>query len=262
MHIGFDFDPEHKYWGEYVGAGREIYRGHEELVRASIDSMMDMNGLVKAEDILKSWFPSVNADIFLSHSHSDEKVVLGFAGWLHREMGVKAFIDSAVWGYSDVLLKQMDEYAKFPDSDMYNYSKRNRTTSHVHMMLSTALADMIDRCECVIFMNTENSFKASDYIDGVGETGSPWIYHEMMMSRIVRRRELSAHRGRRFKGAMDAALESLDEARDINISYPLNTLHLTKLDARGIERWGACGRKGHDALDALYFMSRSGACYG
>lgn len=44
-----------------------------------------------------SWFPQIKADVFISHSHSDEKLAIIFAGWLYNAFGLTAFIDSCVW---------------------------------------------------------------------------------------------------------------------------------------------------------------------
>lgn len=44
----------------------------------------------------------------------------------------------------------------------YDYNLRNYTTSHVHMMLATALTEMIDNTECIMFYNTPNSVLLAD----------------------------------------------------------------------------------------------------
>lgn len=51
------------------------------------------------------WFPKINADIFLSHSHKDEKLIIAFAGWLKDTFNLDVFIDSCIWGYSNDLQK-------------------------------------------------------------------------------------------------------------------------------------------------------------
>ena len=58
------------------------------------------------------------------------------------------------------------------------------------MMLSTALTEMIDKCECVIFYNTPNSISIASEIskqkNGDSTTLSPWIYHELSMTSMLR----------------------------------------------------------------------------
>jgi len=48
------------------------------------------------------------------------------------------------------------------DGKIYDYELRNYTTSHVHMMLSTALTEMIDNTECIMFYNTSLSVSLVD----------------------------------------------------------------------------------------------------
>ena len=64
-------------------------------------------------------------------------------------------------------------------------------TSHVHMMLDTALTEMIDNTECIMFYNTPNSVLLADDLQKIKNekkkvTLSPWIYHELAMTSLVR----------------------------------------------------------------------------
>ena len=69
-------------------------------------------------------------------------------------------------GYCDDLLRQIDnEHCKKEDGKTYDYNLRNYTTSHVHMMLSTALTEMIDKTECIMFYNTPNSVSLADDLE-------------------------------------------------------------------------------------------------
>ena len=61
-----------------------------------------INGIADGTRLGKEWFPEIEADIFISHSHADEKLAKGLAGWLHSTFGLNCFIDSCVWGYSDI----------------------------------------------------------------------------------------------------------------------------------------------------------------
>ena len=106
--------------------------------------------------IQNDWFGQVKADIFLSHAHRDEKLVVSLAGWYKEECNVQAFVDSHIWGYANDLLKKIDnKYSRLQyndeDTAAYSYKKRNESTSHVHIMLNTALEQMIDKCECLFF---------------------------------------------------------------------------------------------------------------
>lgn len=177
-------------WNDLVSSGRSDFENRQKLVECDLKKFTNPDGSLQAEEIINSWFPSMNADIFVSHSHKDEDLVLGLAGWLKKNFGLTTFIDSVVWGYSDTLLKIIDnKYCKNKGSSTYNYEKRNRSTSHVHMMLSTALMQMIDRCEMFLFIETHNSFELLEYFNSSGETESPWIYSELSLVSKLRENE-------------------------------------------------------------------------
>ena len=158
-------------WEEYYNKGLKVYSAHKQKIKASLDKYLSIDGELKASEIEKDWFPSFKADVFLSHSHKDEKDVIALAGLLN-DMGLTAFIDSCVWGYADDLLRQIDnEYcvSKMNSDgsvDTYNYQRRNQSTAHVHMMLNGALMKMMDNTECLIVLNTPNSLKAKDILNG------------------------------------------------------------------------------------------------
>nr|MBK7064154.1 hypothetical protein [Deltaproteobacteria bacterium] len=68
---------------------------------------------------------------------------------MEKTFGLTAFVDSSVWGDANELLAEIDNrFCWSDDRRTYDYRKRNNSTSHVHMMLATALSVMIDRCEC------------------------------------------------------------------------------------------------------------------
>ena len=176
--------PEGNLNDEYKQYIIEQKRITEEKTHKIIDQYLLNDGTLDASAMESDWFPEVDADIFLSHSHADEKAIIDIAGFLFKECGLKCFIDSMVWGYADKLLKQIDEKYCIKSRDekgnkIYSYENRNRTTAQVHLMLQGALAKMIDRCECLVFVNTPQSLKMSDVqVDSM--TASPWIYSELL----------------------------------------------------------------------------------
>ena len=170
----------------------------DEKSRQSIDKYLLKDGSLSATAIEKDWFLGVDARFFLSHSHADETAVINLAGFLSKELGITSFIDSTVWGYADNLLKQIDEKYCLKAHDVngnstYSYEKRNRTTAQVHLLLQGALAKMIDRCECLIFVNSPKSLKVSN-IEEETSTGSPWIYSEILMASTFPIRPLAEYR--------------------------------------------------------------------
>ncbi|CRM90433.1 hypothetical protein [Pseudomonas sp. 22 E 5] len=256
MHARFNLDPQSTNWMKYLSAGKSIHSANKTIVESDLGKLKNAKGVLEADKIIGSWFPSIQASVFLSHSHKDEDMVIGLAGWLKETFGIESFIDSAVWGYSDKLLRLIDdEYCKNPSEETYVYSKRNRSTSHVHMMLSTALMGMIDQCECIMFVNTPRSFKPDDYFKTQGETESPWIYSEIAMTRMLRQKSPQEHRSQHAFDSVSASLEHLRESRELSVNYPTDLLHLTPLSPADLEDWSKSEsgrRRKAMALDSLY----------
>lgn len=231
----------HSYnWDYLVSTGRSQFDEIKTSVERGLTTFTNPDGSLQADDIINNWFPSINADVFISHSYKDEEYVLGLAGWLKTHFGLNSFIDSVVWGYSDELLKKIDnKYCKSRNGDTYDYQKRNRSTSHVHMMLSTALMNMIDRCEVFIFVETQNSFTPSEYFDSDGETESPWIYSELSLAHKLR-----LNKPERLKS--NVAVETYDsvelsESRDLRIIYSANISNLIPLTYSTLIEWESRG---------------------
>ena len=176
-------------------------------------------------------------------------MALGLSGFLHAHFGITSFVDSSIWGYSDELLRLLDDaYCYNASTSTYSYRRRNRSTSHVHIMLSIALMKMIDGCECVMFVDTPHSISPKKYINDGDKTASPWIYSEISMTNLVRRKTLSQHRGLQIKSARvkDSLAESFQVQYDVDLS------HLIPLTATKFAKWKECSKKGTGALDALY----------
>jgi len=233
----------------YINIGKSIHKDHKAQVRQKLDSFKSSNGNLVASEIIAGWFPPIRADVFLSHSHKDEDAVFWLSGFLYLKFGLTSFIDSSIWGYSDDLLKLLDDaYCYKEITNTYSYSMRNRSTSHVHIMLSIALMKMIDSCECIMFVDTPHSISPKKYINSGDETDSPWIYSEISMTSLVRRKTPFKHRSLFAKSAraMDSMVESLQ------IQYDLDLNHLIPLTGTQFAEWEQCGEKGAKALDALY----------
>lgn len=177
---------------KHLESGKKIYENHEAIATKSFKEFIYDNGHIDGSAMKSNWFQIKDVDVFISHSHQDITKVKAFAGWLYDEFNLTAFVDSCVWGYCDDLLRQIDnEHCKKEDGKTYDYNLRNYTTSHVHMMLSTALTEMIDKTECIMFYNTPNSVSLADDLETLKNekrkvTLSPWIYHELAATSFVR----------------------------------------------------------------------------
>ena len=131
----------------------------------------------------------------------------------------------------------------------FDYQKRNRSTSHVHMMLSAALAKVMDRAECIIFLNTPNSIVTEDFItSGKVMTASPWIYNELLLTRLLK----SSPPRRILEEAMT---KSISNEQFPPFHFSADVDHLTSLSASAVKAWLNCGKTGTHALDSLYDIS-------
>lgn len=182
-----------KELNRHIKSGKEIYNRHGKEAKSALKDFIYDNEHIDGTSMKNNWFQMEDVDVFISHSHQDINKVQAFAGWLYDEFQLQTFIDSCVWGYCDELLKQIDDiYCKKKADKTYDYNLRNYTTSHVHIMLSTALTEMIDRTECIMFYNTPNSISFRDDLDILRKekkkvTLSPWIYHELAMTSMIRK---------------------------------------------------------------------------
>ena len=136
---------------EWHKIGNELYNANRKHIITKLESFISEDGFLDGSEMQDNWFPQIEADIFISHSHYDEKAAVSFAGWLYKNFRIKSFIDSCIWGYSNDLLKILDNrYCLNPSGETYSYQKRNYSTSHIHMMLSTALMMMINKTDAMM----------------------------------------------------------------------------------------------------------------
>ncbi|KAA0787951.1 hypothetical protein EXW45_05645 [Bacillus wiedmannii] len=246
MFAGFNLITENQFQ-DYQQIGDKVFNDAKQNFIRELENHIDEEGNIDGESLQSMWFPQIKSDIFISHSHKDANIAKGLAGWLHEKFGLSVFIDSCVWGYSLELLKQIDEkYCLSEDKKMYDYNKRNYSTSHVHMMLSTALTMMMDEAECVIFLNTPNALSTKDIVH---KTESPWIFYETVMTRLLRHKNLSEYRQSIIKKST-----VFNEQQSLNVKYNVCLDHLRELHQSELAGWiGAFGNaRGEHPLDILY----------
>lgn len=253
MFVGFNTHiSEPGIFSSFEEHGIGLFNNQKAEVRSDLDSYILNDCYLEAAQIEENWFPSIDADVFISHSHRDQKLAIGLAGWFHEIFGITSFIDSCVWGYVDDLLKKIDERycvsKRKPNGtvETYDYSRRNQSTAHVHMILNTALQKMIDKTECLMFLNTPNSLLIGDVIDG-SATASPWIYSELTFSRLCQKKKLSEYRQELMHGA-------IHEFAELRVKYDVCLTHLEDLKYNDLyQLWvNSKQKRPHDALDDLY----------
>lgn len=197
----------------------------------------DING----SSLQEEWFPEVEADIFISHSHKDKDCALALAGWLDENFGLKCFIDANIWGYAeelkDKLNDQYSEKCKYEAGYLYNYRSCNQVSSHVDNMLMMALQNMIDKTETTFLLNTDSSVTIDEGTK-ISKTYSPWIYSEMMCTKIVRKKPLLEYRK-----CSEMVLKHFEEGADrtlnkqLPIYYELSLSQLTSLNKKDLRNW-------------------------
>lgn len=228
-----DFESCKSFWENSLKEEdrEQLKEGLENYVKTE-----ELNGT----EIQNDWFPDIDADIFISHSHKDKELAQAFAGWIKKTFNLTCFIDSDVWGYVDDLLTGMND--QFSDRRLegdhvlYNYQSCNKVAEHVHMMLSAALQKMIDKAEAVILLNTDNSIQVN-CDNKMNASYSPWIYSEILFTSAVRRTPLIVYRRyavlehaiREEKGVLAFA--------QLNILYEVSLDHLKVLTEDDLREW-------------------------
>lgn len=232
------------YESYYLTTGRTSNEATKKIIR---DKILSGRWVIDGADTESDWFPQVKSHVFISHSHQDEKAALMLAGVLKSKLGIESFVDSAAWGNYEDLAKVIYEKARI----RYNYLSyeqseklKDSARTHAHCMLTKSLIQMMDRCECLLFLGTPSSMNMSN-VSFTAETYSPWIYNEIEASRVLRRYK--------YPRGLVASNESvvcnaMDEAPSINVRYPLSLNHLIKLDLVDLFAWIATARSKVDML--------------
>jgi len=255
MFIGYNLKSED--WVEYAykNIGNTIYSNTRKEIRTSIEKYVDKDGNINATMMQDEWFPKLDKRVFLSHSSKDKELALTIAGYLEQELGVSVFIDSCVWGFCDELLKKIDNrYCYNERTKNYSYESRNYSTSHVHNMLSTALLSMLDQCECIFFLNTDNSITKDDVFK---KTSSPWIYNEIKMIEYIRKIEPSRlQKSILPENFMEHRADTAQKSIFPKFLYNVNIDNLIEIDKDFLLKWKEIKTSSSDhSLDVLYKMT-------
>ena len=244
MYKGYHFSMANELLPHYFLRAEEykrIGRAQKEVAQKVIQEKILSGKWVIAGDKTESeWFPQLKKHVFISHSHKDEDAALLVAGLLKDRLGIDAFVDSAAWGCYRGLAKCLYEVAKrgYPNiTSQQDTQLRMSATEHAHCMLSKSLIQMMDRCECLMFLDTPASVGLHNINIAGSSTFSPWIYTEIEASRVLRRYMYP-------RSMLKAANESLrsfamDEAPRVQVVYPLNLEHLETLAPRMFAQWVA-----------------------
>lgn len=170
----------------YYINGLKIYERVKKCALSNLEEIIQED-IIDGDKLQNMWFPDEffykENYVFISHSHNDEETAIKLAGYLYEKFRIKSFIDSCVWQHMDILNKQLNNCTKDKYNNCYGCecSEFSYNISHVHMMLASALMKMIDKCECMFFLNTSSSINLND------KTESPWIYYELNIASIIQK---------------------------------------------------------------------------
>lgn len=235
MFQGFNIENLHfdNGFDSFYYKGCSLYDKMSSDVQEKLSFLEDKECILDADKIQSDWFPNIKTDVFISHSHADEKLAIAFAGWLNENFGLRSFIDSCLWGYCDKLLRSIDNnFCENIDGKTYNYKSRNASTSVVHMILMNALTKMMDKTECLMFLNTPNSIVFKNSI--TPKTYSPWIFGEIETSRYIRR--IIPDRLKTKIKDSTKYFSTLNES-ELKVAFPANTNHLINLSCDELNDW-------------------------
>ena len=255
MYRGFSLSLPSGSYSFYYEVGLNVTADLKKQIHSDLDRFLSPDGVIDGSKLKQNWFPSVSTNVFISHSHRDETDAIALAGYLSTTFGLTSFIDSCIWGYANDLLWKIDNrFCRNSAGEAFSYEKRNNSTGHVHMILSTALSEMIDKSECLFFLNTPNSISTAGEIQS--GTKSPWIYSEIAMSHIIRKKVPERFNQIKTKAfSAGGVLESFNK-RELEVEYKLSLDHLQDMDISHLEKWERNRQLIHmitsNSLDGLY----------
>lgn len=252
MYRAFDVNLVHEqYWSKFS----KFYDYNDSIVCAmdTLRMLINSSKEISANQIKQILLPKEHYDIFISHSHKDLLLAKGLAGYLKAHCGLSCFIDSLYWGNIDELQEELNRMHLHKDEatgkEYFDHQSTMEVAKHANMILASALTEMIDNCECVFFLNTDNSVIRGTEAISKNETYSPWIYHEVFTTSIIRskpRLNLNEHYQMR-----DSAMEQLPD-----ISYGLDLSGMTILREKDVLNWGIKAKSSNMyPLDVLYNLN-------
>ncbi|WP_104749466.1 hypothetical protein [Helicobacter cynogastricus] len=132
------------------------------------------SGKFMGKELQEMLFPKGKQCVFLSHAHDDFSKACYVKAVIESQMSqYEVFIDSLYW-----------QHVRKAQAKLEKEYRADSVAEHLHAMLFTALAQMIQSCKCFIFVETEGSITMSD-VRGSRYTHSPWIYFELQMASLL-----------------------------------------------------------------------------
>lgn len=219
-----------------------------------------MNAKEKIEELLEASEDGTITAAQVTEAGLHRSVLQEFvkSGEMYR-FGRGLYVRSSAWEDDFYLLQRKygrGIYSHDSNGTSFDYDKRNYSTSHVHMMLSIALSRMIDKCESVFFLNSENSISIAEEISKE-RTASPWIYNELSLADMIKIRPINCYRDE-FLQFSHRAYDAVNESSSLQIKYEVDKIlrsfiSLSKYDLISCAKeWRANNKSFQSALDYIY----------
>ncbi len=149
-------------------AAKKIYKLIKGAKHSNDDTILNHNKIKEA--FFSPFEPQLkDAQVFLSHSHTDKNKALKVKNYLESETNHRVFIDSLFWDYKNNILKEMKKHH-------INVSKIEDAFT---LILRESLQDMIEKCPYFVFLQSSNSV-SNQGLSRV--TYSAWIYEELKIA--------------------------------------------------------------------------------
>ena len=250
MHRAFNVKLDSNQYLNYVNTKQ--YENDKSISLQKLRKIINSYNIIRAHEIKKLLLPSKHYDIFISHSHKDLELAKGLSNYLQLFFGVSCFIDSLYWGNIDELQEELNRMHLHEDKatgkEYYDHQSTMEVAKHANMILASALTEMIDNCECVFFLNTDNSVISGSEAINKNKTYSPWIYHEVFTTSIIHRKETGRRAALEEQQIRDNAIKPLPQ-----FIYNLDLTGMTNLNDDDILNWwGKVNSNNAHPLDILY----------
>lgn len=250
MHRAFNVKLDSNQYLNYVNTKQ--YENDKSISLQKLRKIINSYNIIRAHEIKKLLLPSKHYDIFISHSHKDLELAKGLSNYLQLFFGVSCFIDSLYWGDIDELQEELNRMHLHEDKatgkEYYDHQSTMEVAKHANMILASALTEMIDNCECVFFLNTDNSVISGSEAINKNKTYSPWIYHEVFTTSIIHRKETGRRAALEEQQIRDNAIKPLPQ-----FIYNLDLTGMTNLNDDDILNWwGKVNSNNAHPLDVLY----------
>lgn len=227
------------YRKRHIKDDKSIFTTFVKPIESYLTEGMDFDG----ESIRQGWFPSeMNFDIFISHSGKDKNLAFALADWLEEHFGLSCFVDSLVWSHYESLQEKLDEFYTKKYKSAYNETFRYRIYQSIDLMLNTSLMEVMNKCECLFFLNTPRSIqfnKMHQYL-----TDSPWLFSEISMFNHIEKSEPLRHKTK------VVGFSRKDESA--KILFPADLSNLTTINADDLNDWKLLKKRKQHPLDILY----------